>query len=99
MNHQPIVDRTIRGHDRGPRRARLPARSLDGHRITILNPQRARPGKNASAKIDNRAGETVEIMKRMELRLPREPQHAIGVELSDRHAVDALDPDQTGAMR
>ena len=98
MNHQPIVDRTIRSNGGRVRDNCVPVRSFDLHALAIFNFHDARPSKNAAAKIDNPLRKHIQILQGMKLRLPWNTQHAIGIEFSNWHTIDTLDIGQTGAM-
>ena len=80
MNHEPIVDRRIGGHDDCAARDGVTVARFDLSRLSSGEFCRVRPGEDAPAIAHNRSRQGIQILEGMKLGLPPEPQCPAGIE-------------------
>src|SRR4030095_11390269 len=91
MNSYAIIDRAVRRDDRCSRRDRVAALSFDRDAIAVVNGNDPCSRKNFSAGIDDRPRHPVEKFQWMKLRLLREAQHRLRIDVGIRYCIDAND--------
>src|SRR5438046_1605431 len=99
MNDDTIIYRTICGDNGCARSDATVCGCLDQYLLALLNLHNARSGENMPSAIHNHARKSIQILQRMELRLPRKSKYSVSCKFPDGHVINTFNFAETRPMR